>query len=58
MISHTRATLLSLAQHWHMPTALINPHRIIPAGTNLMVGLAHTWEPLAKLPALESVELR
>lgn len=28
------------------------------AGTNLMVGLAHTWEPLSKLPALESVELR
>lgn len=27
-------------------------------GTNLMVGLMHTWEPLAKLPVLESVELR
>ena len=28
------------------------------AGTNLMVGLTHTWEPLSKMPALESVELR
>lgn len=28
------------------------------AGTCLMVGLSHTWEPLAKLPALESLELR
>lgn len=27
-------------------------------GTNLMVGLGHIWEPLAKLPLLESVELR
>ncbi|PRW44486.1 small GTP-binding isoform B [Chlorella sorokiniana] len=27
-------------------------------GTSLMVGLTHTWEPLTKMPALESVELR
>ncbi|KAL4428433.1 hypothetical protein ABPG75_002522 [Micractinium tetrahymenae] len=27
-------------------------------GTSLMVGLMHSWEPLGKLPALESVELR
>lgn len=27
-------------------------------GTNIMVGLMHIWEPLAKLPALESVEMR
>jgi hypothetical protein len=26
-------------------------------GTNLLVGLQHTWEPLAKLPALVSLEL-
>lgn len=27
-------------------------------GTGLLVQLAHTWEPLARLPALESLELR
>ena len=27
-------------------------------GTGLLVQLAHTWEPLTKLPALESLELR
>ncbi len=27
-------------------------------GTNIMVGLMHIWEPLAKLPTLESVEMR
>ena len=26
--------------------------------THLAVSLAHTWEPLTKLPALESIELR
>lgn len=50
------ARLPALLQTYNLHCA---PLRSCPfAGTSLMVGLTHTWEPLTKMPSLESVELR